>query len=385
MVWLRRPSRQALVLGSFLALSGTCSLTAAGTPARVTDRAQKALPTAELVDPDALLARAEQEGAPIWADGQRLTVIYQGEAATVELCCGLQEPLERLPGSDVWVLRRTVPDLHKAVFSYSFVVDGDFDTEPTEVWRGPDAPEAPRRADLGTITLRGTVSQSSLRSRWLDEYRSVSVYLPPNADEVGVKLPVLYMADGESAGVFAGVLEPLILSGRLPPIVIVGVHSPSPPTSGEAPDLRAQEYIPSSNPERFRQHERFVLREVIPWAEANLPVSAARQDRAVFGFSNGGVFAAAMGLRHPDVFAHVLAFSLGVTPGPVKGNLTSDFYLVAGTLEEGFFGTTRDLAAALEEKGVNATFRPRVAGHDFVMWEEELPGAVAWDFGEGSR
>lgn len=378
-------SRQGFVLCLYLLSIDTWVSPAPGEIAQVFKTDTDILPRSTPNNPDALLARAQKEGAPIWADGDRITVVYQGEAETVELCCGLQEPLERLPGSDVWVLRRTVSDLHKAVLSYSFVVDGDFDAGPSEVWRGPDAPEVPRRVDLGTTILRGTVSQSSRRSRWLNEYRSVSVYLPPDADQAGIKLPVLYMADGESAGVFATVLEPLILSGRLPPFVIVGVHSPPPPASGDAPDLRGQEYIPSFNPKRFRQHERFVLREVIPWAEANLPVSAVREDRAVFGFSNGGVFAAAMGLRHPDVFAHALAFSLGVEPGPIKENLTTDFYLVAGTLEEGFFGTTRDLAAALREKGVRVTFRPRVAGHDFVMWEEELPKAVAWAFGEGSR
>src|SRR5437870_294348 len=74
------------------------------------------------------------------------------------------------------------------------------------------------------------------------------------------------------------------------------------------------------------------------WAERKLAAPTDRQQRAVFGYSNGGVFAATMGIRHPERYGHILAFSLGVqprTPTAVR-ELSSDFYLVAGTLEEGF-------------------------------------------------
>lgn len=374
-----RPSRQVLVWG-FAAALVTYALISAGFAQPATPTA-KAPPVPDPLTPDALLARAAHEGAPVWADGDVLTMVYRGEGESVEVCCGLQEPLRRLPGSDVWVLRRIIPDLGEAVISYDFTADGDFDMELPDVWRGPDAPPPPERTNFDV--LKGEFRPNvTFRSAHLDEWRGLSVYLPPGVGGSGAKLPVVYMADGESAGAFAQVLEPLVVAGRLPPFAVVGFHSPPPPASADAPDLRGQEYIPSFNPAHFRRHEAFVLREVIPWAEANLPVSRRREDRAVFGYSNGGVFAAAMGLRHPDVFGHALAFSLGVEPGPVMiKRQAADFYLVAGTLEEGFIETTRDLALTLREGGIDAHFKNRVAGHDFLMWEEELPGAVAQAFG----
>jgi hypothetical protein len=48
-----------------------------------------------------LLERRDQEGKPVWADGNALTFVYEGEAESVEICCGLQEPLTRLPDSNV--------------------------------------------------------------------------------------------------------------------------------------------------------------------------------------------------------------------------------------------------------------------------------------------
>lgn len=383
MVWCTRFLQRVIVLG-FVAVLAVCAPTFAVVSAQSATSEAKAPPATDPRDPDVLLARVEREGAPIWADGDTLTMVYQSEAKSIEVCCGLQEPLERLLDSDVWVLQKTVSNIDQAVISYSFVVDGNFGMGLPEVWRGRNAPEPPERADLGSLQgqLRPNISFTSV---WLNEWRSLSVYLPPNALEADAKLPVLYMADGESAGAFVEVLEPLIVGGKLPPFVIVGIHSPPPPTSEDEPDLRGQEYIPSFNPKRFKQHEAFVLQEVIPWAEANLPVSKKREERAVFGYSNGGVFAAAMGLRHPDVFGHALAFSLGMEPGAVERRRAADFYLVAGTLEQGFFEMTRDLADALRDEGFDARFKSRVAGHDSAMWEEELPGAVAWAFGEGDR
>jgi enterochelin esterase-like enzyme len=193
------------------------------------------------------------------------------------------------------------------------------------------------------------------------------------------------MADGQSVPEFAAILEPLITNGRLPSILLVGVDSPGGSFSNPLEDRRAQEYLPSDNfnPARFAAHEGFFIDEVRTWAERELAAPTDRQQRAIFGFSNGGVFAAAMGIRHPDIYGHTLAFSLGIEPGRVtevmKG--ASEFYLVAGTLEEGFHSTTEEFAQMLELQGVTYVFRERVCGHDHIMWQEEFPAAVEWAFG----
>ena len=329
-----------------------------------------------------LLARKAKEGASVWAEGDELTFVYEGKAEEVQVCCGIQLPLQQVQGSDLWVLTVKIPDLPQAVISYGFMAMRN--TQPignmagVGIWRGAQAPPPVERA----APLRGQVKHYTLYSKALDERRDLTVYLPPDSRR---PKGVIYMADGQSVPEFAAVLEPRIAEGRLPPILLVGVHSPTGPFSDPSQDLRAQEYLPTEdhNPSRFAAHERFFVDEVIAWAERELAAPTDRQRRAVFGFSNGGIFAAAMGLRHPDIYGHILAFSLGIDPGNVTAQTKEDseFYLVAGTLEEGFHSTTKMFAQRLHAQGVNYVFRERVCGHDHIMWQEEFPAAVEWAFG----
>lgn len=114
-------------------------------------------------------------------------------------------------------------------------------------------------------------------------------------------------------------------------------------------DLRAQEYLLGENPERSETYERFFVYEASDWAEQALGASSNREERAVFGYSNGGGFAVSMGIRHPERYGTALAFSLGVGPeGWGTPEWTADtaprHYLIAGTLEP-FRETTARWAA----------------------------------------
>jgi enterochelin esterase-like enzyme len=331
-----------------------------------------------------LLARKTKESAPVWADADELTFVYQGKADQVQVCCGIQLPMQPVPDSDLWVLTVRVQDLSQAVISYGFIAMRNGqplgNASGDGVWRGAQAPPPVQRVPF----LRGQINHYTLQSDALGEQRQLTVYLPPGYTSVDPGA-VIYMADGQSVPEFAAILEPLLTNARLPSILLVGVHSSGGSFSNPSEDLRAQEYLPGAdfNPARFAAHERFFVDEVIAWAERELAAPSGRQQRAIFGFSNGGVFAAAMGIRHPELYGHTLAFSLGIEPGKVtevtKG--ASEFYLVAGTLEEGFHSTTAGLAQMLELRGVTYIFRERVCGHDHILWQEEFPAAVQWAFG----
>ncbi|MBE9508986.1 MAG: hypothetical protein IMY86_13170 [Chloroflexi bacterium] len=340
---------------------------------------------------DELLARSATEGAPVWADDDELTFFYQGEADEVRICCGIQSPMRRIEGTDLWVLTVRVRDLSQAVIGYAFmpyqdghpVASEDF-MDRMQVWRGPEAPPALQRAE----TLRGQIKEHVIDSESLGEPRGLTVYLPPGHDPTR-RLPVVYAADGESVSWLATVLDPLIADGSVPAVIVVGVHSGGANQTLTEPhdpsqDRRAQEYLLGFNRERFEAHERFFIYEVADWAEQNLGVAANREQRAVFGYSNGGAFAVAMGARHPERYGHVIAFSLGRGPAGLgapawTADMAPRHYLVAGTLEP-FLEPTSKWAAKLDRLGVEHVYRQRVCGHDVTMWEEEFPGAVAWAF-----
>ncbi len=339
---------------------------------------------------DALLARHQAEGSSVWADGDELTFFYQGEAEAFHVCCGIQMPMQRVSGSDCWAVTVRIEELPRAVISYSFIpyqdgrpVEAEARLDHMRVWRGSQTPSAPERAE----SLYGQIIKHAIDSVYLDERRDLTVYVPPDHDPTQ-SYPVVYATDGQSVERFAAILDPQIVNGSVPGVIVVGVHCAASGGATEsydpALDLRAQEYLLGENPERFEAHERFFVREVSAWAERPLGASAERQDRAVFGCSNGGAFAVSMGIRHPERYGAVIAFSLGEgpqgwgTPEWAVGDAPRH-YLLAGTLEP-FRGTTARWAAGLSRLGVEYVHRERICGHDPVMWEEEFPGAVAWAF-----
>jgi len=354
-----------------------------GLPVRVVDRSWTV---------EALLARSELEQSAVWADGEELTFFYQGEAEAVDTCCGIQLPMRRVGDSDAWALTVRVEGLAQAVISYFFIPYQD--GHPVQdmegmgdlpVWRGPDAPAALERAEA----LQGQIDRYAIDSMALDESRDLTVYLPPGHDPTQ-QYPVVYAADGASVDGFAAILDPLIVEGNFPAVIVVGVHAGA--YTGPAAvydrgqDLRVQEYLWGENQARFEAHERFFVYEVSDWAEQTVGASSNREARAVFGFSNGGAFAVSMGIRHPEHYGAVLAFSLGMGPdGWGTPQWTADIaprhYLVAGTLEP-FQEPTARWAAKLARMGVEHVHRERVCGHDPVLWEEEFPGAVVWAFGD---
>jgi enterochelin esterase-like enzyme len=317
------------------------------------------------------------EGRPVWRDGEDLLLVHRAEAEAVDVFPAIQLPMWRVEG-DLWALMVRISQLDQAALSLAFVGAragsglGQVVPDPV-VWRGPTAPASPPRAE----PLAGELHQVELDSPALAQRRALSVYLPPPAGER--RPPAVYLADGGSVPGFAAVLEPAILAGSTPAVVLVGVHC-APSTAED--DARGREYLPGRDPRRFEAHRRFFLDEVPAWAEREFGVPAGRLGRAVAGFSNGAVLASALGCSQPDRVGSVIAFSPGVAPPLPAGARPARHYLLAGTLEAGFRRSTHEWARRLSGRGVEVEHRERVCGHDPLMWQEELPAAIRWAFGE---
>ncbi len=325
-------------------------------------------------------------GTSAFRDGAQLTFVYRGDVQGVELGGGIQGPLSRVAGTDVWVLTVHVPRLDEAMVSYFFVP-----VTPGGVprgrftalhWRGPLAPAFPDTA----AALQGRTVRDSIHSRHLGQWRALTVYAPPARDGEPL-VGVVFLGDGGAAEALGKVIDPLVAAGRLPRVLLVGMHSDTTRGPRREDDGRAAEYLMGylDGDPRFLAHERFVLEEVVPWAEAayELPADAAR--RAVFGFSNSAAFAVHMGLRHPDRFGKVLAFSpagaRAAQPEGATAEGAAAYYLLAGTLEPAFHAKALAWAELFREMGIRHTVREPVAGHDWAMWQAYFPDALAWAFG----
>lgn len=305
---------------------------------------------------------------------------------------GVQLPMSRVPGGDVWALSIHVPDASRATMSVEFWVTTGTgfvrDTLSLREWRGRLAARPPARAR----TLRGELRTDSLWSEGLGAWRRVTYYRP-----IGVQpsLPVVYLGDGQVVSELAAILDTLITIGQLPPVALVGVWSATDRgTSGTpADDSRSVEYVPGveSAPGvdsaaivgRRHAHRDFFVTDVRAWAERTLGVARTREHRAVWGVSNSALFALTMAREHPDVYGAVIAHSHGqasLLERPARGwERAPMHFLTIGALEQNRLKRVQlALSDSLRLYRVPTEMRVLPSGHDSMTWRESLPGALLW-------
>jgi len=201
-------------------------------------------------DPAELRARMTEPPLSVWSDDDVLHVLWQGQAAEVQLVGGVQPRLWPVAETDdLWEVSLRIRRLDEAVISLvvaSRQADGDWPAQIPgfRVWRGPRAAAVPEAQPL-----RGTVEEHTLTSEALRTARQVTVYRPPGP---GRPVPGCVLADGGAARGFAPALEAAIEAGAVPPVLLVGVHNAPGPAASRS-GLRAQEYLPGRG---FRQSTR---------------------------------------------------------------------------------------------------------------------------------
>ena len=222
------------------------------------------------------------------------------------------------------------------------------------------------------------------------------VYLPPHVS-TAARYPVVYVLHGLPGSPYsvvdgmalADIADRLVSADVIRPFVAVVPAGPKPKYGGEWGG----------------RWERFLIRDVLPWSDAHLPVESTVAARSLAGYSAGGFGAVDIGLRHPTSFGTLEAWSGYFQPprdGPFRGvsaatlNANDPRSLVrreAAVLRDAhvrFFlsvGTTGDrwtqgrtLAFAAELRALAIPYRLWLApgGHDARFWRRQLPAALAF-------
>lgn len=240
--------------------------------------------------------------------------------------------------------------------------------------------------------------------------RDVLVWLPPGYEDTsnaGRRYPVLYLLDGQNvfekhAGVPAEwradeIAAELIASGRIEPLIIVGV-----PHAGPA---RADEYVPQiPGSPRSGSGDAFaawLISEVVPRVERAFRVSGSAADRGIGGASLGGLMSLYAATRHPGVFGRVLAESpslglggmelVGPMFGPIEAWPDRTFLGVGGReagadreASAGYAARVRDLHGLLERRGYGERVKfsfDEGAAHSKAAWSARLPAALEFLYG----
>ena len=156
------------------------------------------------------------------------------------------------------------------------------------------APPLPGWTLVRTGSDGGTVWTGRIPSTIVHDGRTSAVYLPPGFDRTR-RYPVLYLLSGlpGSPSSFydglrlADVADSTIAETGRPFIAVAPVGGP----------VRN-----AGNAEWAGIWERYVVQDVVPWVDANLPTLPDRGARALAGLCAGGFGAMDIGLRNPMLF-----------------------------------------------------------------------------------
>ena len=353
-----------------------------------------------------------------------LTYVWRGDAATrnarlatLSWPSGGREAkmLTRIERTDVW--RSTsygVRPGHRT--TYSFIVDESEPPAPRNRSAVPDplnrdpleffaVPHHPEFATLfgSTWTLstaveragthedcryepRGAVDPRLFRSERLGNERRIVAYMPPGV-RPDLETRLVLILDGglgfDADHRYVEVLDRLTLTRRIPPVVAVFVD-------------QLQHFEVRPREMRFNSgFADFLALDLVPWITSRYGVARDAGHRVICGTSLGGIAAAFAALRHPGVFANVIAQS-GSFPASAPGEREPEsiaraiasgarvpvrFALDAGRLEGALAGdvvegdhatdivtATRHLRDVLRAKGYDVFHHEFEGAHDFGAW-----------------
>ncbi|PNU06836.1 alpha/beta hydrolase-fold protein [Novosphingobium guangzhouense] len=229
----------------------------------------------------------------------------------------------------------------------------------------------------------GTVSTVEYWSASLGIKRRAHVYTPPGYTKDARKYPVLYLVHGAgdsddswtSVGHANLILDNLIAGGKSVPMIVVMPDGHTPLREG---------VMTLDNPDFGND----LIKDLIPYVDANYRTDASPATRAMAGLSMGGSHTLRNGLTHPDLFRWIGVFSMGLGVGPDKGRVddyakTYDtalkqsardmklLYFAMGR-EDFLYGTVAPTRALFDRYHIAYHYNETGGGHEWPNWRRYL-------------
>jgi hypothetical protein len=166
-------------------------------------------------------------------------------------------------------------------------------------------PELLRAAEGGSQVVMRELRGESLAHSFIgtNPVRRLAVYLPAGYEGSAKRYPVVYYlpSPGEFKAEFyehdvRAVLDRATESGTIGPVVLVAVDMATP--------VGCSWYVNSPVTGNW---EDFMIREVVPYVDANFRTLPSRDSRGIAGDFMGGYGAIRFGMTHPEVFGSVYA------------------------------------------------------------------------------
>jgi len=151
------------------------------------------------------------------------------------------------------------------------------------------------QGELKTINITGKISNKEI---------TFDVYLPENYNKNGAGYPVIYSLHGrggshKSGAAFRVPMEKAIAKGILPPVIAV---YPDGTKNGWYADAKDRSILIETN----------IIREIIPWIDANYNTRSSREFRVIQGFSMGGYGSSLYAVKFPELFSICINYDGGM-------------------------------------------------------------------------
>ncbi|HEY0076896.1 MAG TPA: alpha/beta hydrolase-fold protein, partial [Abditibacteriaceae bacterium] len=256
---------------------------------------------------------------------------------------------------------------------------------PQPINLGPDDKAAFSPVPAGFDVRRDDIPHGEIKlveynSTTVGNKRKMQVYTPPgyNPQE---KYRVLYLLHGiggdewewKNGGSPEVILDNLYAAKKLQPMIVVL------PNGRAQKDDRPIGNVFASAP-AFETFEKDLLKDIIPFIEANYSVKTGAENRALAGLSMGGGQSLNFGLGNLDTFSWVGGFSsapntrsgakLLANPDEAKKKLKL-LWLSCGDKDNLMFISQRT-HRYLSENNVPHIWHVQPGGHDFKVWKQDL-------------
>lgn len=172
-------------------------------------------------------------------------------------------------------------------------------------------------------TLTGDVRlHKDFHSKILNNDRHVIVYLPPGYDaNQNKRYAVFYMHDGQNlfdgaTSFIAGqewrvdeTAQALIESGKIEPLIIVGVYNTGTERVNEYTAVRDAKYKAGGKGDLYG---RFLVEELKPFIDSTYRTKKDAKHTGLGGSSLGGLISLYLGLKYPNIFTRIAVVSPSV-------------------------------------------------------------------------
>ncbi|MBA3534938.1 MAG: DUF3327 domain-containing protein [Ardenticatenales bacterium] len=383
-------------------------------------RVQRLQDTVERGENDALARFWEElvaQGTPLIEPGDEagyslVTFFFRAEEGVRNVAVlqdwgtdGIREHhMELLPGTDVWYKTRRLRSDTRTTYQLSPSASefreemGAFRIDPLNPRTYPaylddeggddiifsllELPDAPAQPWQDVSVAAGEVQLHEP----LGDGRRAWLYLPPGAGSG--PYPFLLTFDGrlyKEIMNLPAILDHLIVAGRIPPIVALLLDNP-----------RRRELVCND------EFATYVAEHLLPWVRASYPVTREAAHTVVTGSSFGGLGAAYLGLRYPELVGNVLSqtgwFRWSPDEDPEfewlaryvaeQPRQSVRFYLDVGLLENARMAddgptqlvANRHMRTVLRARGYSVDYVEHSGGHDYSSLEHPLAEALVLMF-----